>query len=336
MMPPRTLLTLLVSIAPASLLTVPAGAQNGPPPAAAQPAQPQPAPAPAPARPGLTSVITIPSNATQNGSPYVQTMDYYAAEGAGPHPAVILVHGGGFTSGTSRNGSEAYCADFLVPAGYAVFSINYRLAPGATVAEMLADVQRSIRFVRHDATKYRVDPDKIILLGGSAGGYLSNLAGVSKPSVGAGTAFPYQQESDKLAAVITLYGISDLAKMPDPSFVGRNELLGTAAPTEDDLAAASPLHHVHADTPPFLFIHGSRDPSVPLMQSVALQERLEAAGNRADLIVIPGGIHGTWTWHTLPGVPDWEREMVEWLNARVDWHGVANKGIEARAPAAQE
>src|SRR5258707_15423509 len=57
------------------------------------------------------------------------TMDYYPAAGPAPHPIAIIIHGGGFVGGTSKNGSEAYCADFLAPAGYAVFSINYRLAP---------------------------------------------------------------------------------------------------------------------------------------------------------------------------------------------------------------
>src|ERR1700677_1310366 len=57
------------------------------------------------------------------------TMDYYAPKGPGPHPVAIIIHGGGYRRGDSKSGSEAYCADFLAPAGYAVFSINYRLAP---------------------------------------------------------------------------------------------------------------------------------------------------------------------------------------------------------------
>src|ERR1017187_8050669 len=79
------------------------------------------------------------------------TMDYYAPKGAGVHPIAIIIHGGGYQRGDSKSGSEAYCADFLAPAGYAVFSVNYRLAPKYPYPYMVYDVERSIRFLRHNA-----------------------------------------------------------------------------------------------------------------------------------------------------------------------------------------
>jgi acetyl esterase/lipase len=106
------------------------------------------------------------------------TMDYYPGAREGPHPAAIIIHGGGYTGGTSQNGSEAYCADFLAPAGYAVFSINYRLAPEFPLSAMVADVQRSVRFIRYNASRWNIDARRIALVGGSAGGYLSNMAGL--------------------------------------------------------------------------------------------------------------------------------------------------------------
>ena len=109
------------------------------------------------------------------------TMDYYAPSGSGPHPIAIIIHGGGYIGGTSRNGSEAYCADFLAPAGYAVFSINYRVAPKYPYPFMVYDVQRSIRFIRHNAASWNVNPNQIALVGGSAGGFLSNMAGLKIP-----------------------------------------------------------------------------------------------------------------------------------------------------------
>src|ERR1022692_3395452 len=89
------------------------------------------------------------------------TMDYYAPAGAGPHPIAVVIHGGGYQRGDSKSGSEAYCADFLAPAGYAVFSINYRLAPKYPYPYMVYDVERSVRFLRHNAKKWHADPDKI-------------------------------------------------------------------------------------------------------------------------------------------------------------------------------
>ncbi len=268
------------------------------------------------------------------------TMDFYAPHGGPtPHPAVIILHGGGFTGGTSRNGSEAYCADFLAPAGYAVFSINYRLAPAATFNDMIADVQRAVRFVRGNAAQYNVDPNKIALLGGSAGGYLSNLAGLlpptTHPSSSADPASdPIDRESDKVEAVVTLYGISDLRTMPDPAFVAKYHLLGTAAPTEAGLAAASPITHVHPGAPPFLFIHGDHDSSVPIAQSIQLQTALRQTGSRADLIVIPNAPHATSTWARVPNVPEWERQMTEWLNHVLAYNGAVGTGIEPRSPTA--
>ena len=97
------------------------------------------------------------------------TMDYYPPAGQGPHPATIIIHGGGFVGGTSKNGSEAYCADFLAPAGYAVFSINYRLAPQVKLRAMTDDVRRAIRYIRHNAKQWDVDPS------GDAGADLKQL-----------------------------------------------------------------------------------------------------------------------------------------------------------------
>src|SRR5438552_16555630 len=105
------------------------------------------------------------------------TMDYYPPAGLGPHPIAIIIHGGGFVRGTSKNNSEAYCADFLAPAGYAVFSINYRLAPKFPYPAMVEDVERAVRYIRHNAKRWKADPNRIALVGGSAGGNLRNMGG---------------------------------------------------------------------------------------------------------------------------------------------------------------
>ena len=262
------------------------------------------------------------------------TMDRYPAAGAAPHPAIIIVHGGGFVGGTSRNGSEAYCADFLAPAGYAIFSINYRLAPPANFTDMIADVQRSVRFVRHNAGRYGVDPEKIVVLGGSAGGYLSNMVGVLPPNADPSATDPVDRESDKLAAVVTLYGISDIATMPHFEQLDKLHLISQGTPTSAEVSAASPISHVAAGEPPFLFIHGDHDLSVPIQQSLRLQKALQAAGNHADLITIPNGPHATGSWHTLPGVSDWERQTAEWLNRTLSHTGPIGEGIEPRTPSA--
>src|ERR1700734_1468262 len=145
---------------------------------------------------------------TQDGLVYGEaggeklTMDYYAPSGPGPHLIVVIIHGGGFIGGTSKNGSEAYCADFLAPAGYSVLSINYRLAPQHPYPAMVEDVETAIRYLRSHAAEWKADPDKIALVGGSAGGYLSNMVGL------------LNAPGAQVQAVVTLFGPSDFRGKP--------------------------------------------------------------------------------------------------------------------------
>src|SRR5438128_9235903 len=142
------------------------------------------------------------------------TMDYYPPAGPVPHPIAIVIHGGGFVGGTSKNNSEAYCADFLAPAGYAVFSINYRLAPKHPYPAMVEDVERAIRYLRHNAKRWKADPKRIALVGGSAGGYLSNMVGVLNAGGIKGAKDPVDRTSARVQAVVTLFGPSDFRNQP--------------------------------------------------------------------------------------------------------------------------
>ena len=261
------------------------------------------------------------------------TMDFYPSTGrtAPPFPAVLILHGGGFVGGNSRSPSEAYCADFLAPAGYACFSVNYRLAPATDLPGMVSDVQRAIRFVRHHAAQYKVDPNRIALLGGSAGGYLSNMAGLARPSAIPSSPDPVNQASDAVQAVVTLFGLSDLAVLGADVLIRTYRLLGPQPVTPQSLAAASPVSLVRPDAPPFLLIHGDRDNLVPLDQSTRLLHALRGVGAAADLLTIPGGPHATNAWHTLPNPLDWERQTIQWLNRTLQHYGVPGEGILARS-----
>jgi acetyl esterase len=262
------------------------------------------------------------------------TMDYYPSAGPAPHPIAIIIHGGGYVRGNSKNNSEAYCADFLAPAGYAVFSINYRLAPKYPYPAMVEDVQRAIRYLRHNAKKWKADPNRIVLVGGSAGGYLSNMAGILNAGGIKGAKDPVDRTSARVQAVVTLFGPSDFRNQPVNENV--QALLGPLIKEkglEAALAEASPAMHITNDVPPFLLIHGDKDKSVPLYQSTHLQAALKAAGMPCDLIIIPDGPHATGSWHRVPGVPNWEREMTEWLNKAIGHKGQVGEGIRPRQPA---
>ena len=171
---------------------------------------------------------------------------------------------------------------------------------------------------------------KIAVVGGSAGGYLSNMAGLRVLPPDMTSADPTDHESAEVQAVVTLFGISRISTMPNPGFVAKNKLLGDAPATPGSLAAASPITYVHAGAPPFLFIHGDHDESVPFAQSLELMDTLAAAGVKAELIAIPNGMHATGGWYKVPGVPDWEWEMTEWLNRALGHAGAVGAGIQAR------
>ena len=261
------------------------------------------------------------------------TMDYYKGMGPGPHPVAIIIHGGGFIGGTSKNGSEAYCADFLAPAGYAVFSINYRLAPKYPYPAMVQDVQRAIRFIRGNASEWAAYPNRIALVGGSAGGFLSNMVGLLNSPGDPSSSDRIERESAQVQAVVTLFGPSDFRGKP----LNQHVLALLGAPIKERgeaavLAEASPITHVSKSAPPFLLIHGDQDEAVPFAESTNLQTALQAAGVRCDLIRIPNGKHATGGWYRVPGVPDWERQMTEWLNERLRHKGPIGQGIRAREP----
>src|SRR5881396_1007685 len=230
------------------------------------------------------------------------TMDYYPPAGLGPHPIAIIIHGGGFVRGTSKNNSEAYCADFLAPAGYAVFSINYRLAPKFPYPAMVEDVERAIRYIRYNARRWKADPKRIALVGGSAGGYLSNMVGVLGAPGIKGANDPVDRTSARVQAVVTLFGPSDFRGQAVSE--GLKKLLGPLIEQkglEAALAEASPVTHFNTAPPPFLLIHGDKDQAVPLVQSTHLQAALKANGVRCDMIIIPNGPHATGRWHRVPG-----------------------------------
>lgn len=264
------------------------------------------------------------------------TMDYYAPAGAGGHPIAIIIHGGGYQRGDSKSGSEAYCADFLAPAGYAVFSIDYRLAPKYPYPYMVYDVERAVRYLRYNAAKWDANPYEIALVGGSAGGFLSNMVGLLDVAGDPKAADPVDRESARPDAVVTLYAQSSFVTVPlNKDVHALLDPLIAKVGEKEALQQASPITHVHPGAPPFLLVQGDQDEYIPYTEDTNLQTALHKVGVRCDIIRIPGGHHGTGSWYKLPNVPDWEREMVEWLNARFNRTSIIGPGIRRREPAAK-
>ncbi len=260
--------------------------------------------------------LTIAYGASPDGP---LTLDYYRASGGGPHPAVILVHDGDAAASSSKSDSEVYLSRVLASSGFACFSINYRLAPRMAYPLVAQDVQRAVRFVRHEANNFEVDPAHIALLGTGGGGVLAGLAALQQGNR-AGSKDPVDRTDATVQAVIAIAAPSDF-RATNPAVLDE-----TGALTE-----ASVVMHLRADAPPFLLIHGDSDDLVDLSQSTHLQTALYRAGAACDLIIIPDGGHSVDGWLSLPRLRPWEHEIVNWLN-ELTHHQGRPAGVLRRGP----
>lgn len=255
--------------------------------------------------------------ARPDGKPLL--LDLHVPDGRGPFPAAILVHGGGFTSG-SRIGNVRLLFEPLEQAGIAWFTIDYRLAPAATLREASADVDSAIRWVKANATKYRIDERRMVLIGESAGGFLVNYAGT------------HETKETKVAAVVSFYGPADyealaLRRRDHPElfnmasinrhaslrggihFIGAERLDDAGLAT---LRANSPINAVHQGMPPFLCIHGTKDDQVNYEQSPAFCDEMRKVNVPCEVVTVPGGAHGMANWKDA-GQQNWRPAMAAWL-----------------------
>jgi alpha-L-fucosidase 2 len=198
---------------------------------------------------------------------------------------------------------------------------------------MVQDVQRAVRYIRYHARDWHADPNEIALVGGSAGGFLSNMVGLLNAPGDPNAADSVDRVSARVQAVVSLYAQSSFEFVPLNADVHR--LLDPLIAREGEKAAikeASPITYVSKDDPPFLEILGDQDEYIPYSEATNLQTALQNVGVRCDIIRIPGGKHGTGGWNKLAGVPDWERQMTEWLNGRLHHKGPIGDGIRPRIP----
>jgi len=214
--------------------------------------------------------------------------------GDGPFPAIACIHGGGFRAG-SRQGYDSLCVR-LAERGYVAVTLSYRLAPRYQFPAAIHDVKAAIRWLRANAKKYRIDPDRIGVTGGSAGGHLAQFLGVTgdvKQFEGDGG---NPEQPSRVVCVVNYFGPSDFAKSYGKS-VDAAEVLplwlgGNLDQVRQKHIVASPLYWVTPDAAPTLCIHGTEDKYVAYEQAVWLIDRLKAAGVEAELLTLEGAGHG--------------------------------------------
>ncbi len=246
-------------------------------------------------------------------------LDMHLPEGPGPFPAAIVVHGGAWVTGDRKANVEPLFEP-LSNAQFAWFSISYRLvndipssiSSDKTIASLLSmgtavdDVRQAVQYVKAHALEFRVDPDRIALIGESAGAQLAAMAALKPgPNGDVRALVAFYCPSDLVSLAKTLKQIPDSVRQSIKGTLWETMLNGA-------LRQVSPMTWVSKDAPPVLLIHGTADTVVPFEQSTAFCAAINAAGGSCTLYPVPGGGHGMRSWDTK-STTGYRPAMIDWL-----------------------
>jgi acetyl esterase/lipase len=251
-------------------------------------------------------------------------LDVFRLRGASfhrPQPLIIWLHGGGWMSGDKERGVERIFP--LVRSGFVGASVDYRLSQVAVFPAQVHDCKCAVRFLRHHARLYNVDPERIGVWGASAGGHLASLLAVTGGTPRLDGARGWPDTSSAIQAACSWYGPSNLSWMGDfppgvkPALANmtadspEGRLVGGPISERQDLVEmANPVRYIDVSAPPILLMHGERDDYVPLASSERLHAALISQGVPAYLHVVKDGHHNAYLWgdHHLRLV----QEFFEW------------------------
>lgn len=236
-------------------------------------------------------------------------LDAHIPDGSGPFPILIIVHGGGWMGGDKEGDIVPVLAPYAT--NFTWFTISYRLAPQNRWPACFDDLQTAVHWVKQHATEYQGDPDRIALIGYSAGGHLVTLAGTLA------------------AADVHVQAIVGIA--PPSDLVWDNERRGGLSKSMTNLfdyattnitdnrrvvlKRYSPLTYVKPGLQPFLLVQGTADRTVPFRETTNFMAALQAASVPCDMLVITNGQHRIADWSNF--YPDWQERVVSWLNEKL-------------------
>ena len=215
-------------------------------------------------------------------------------------PGFVWIHGGGWTGGTKNENRAKEICTTLAAAGYVAVSIDYKLGAGAWPQNLL-DCKNAVRFLRAHADRYGVDPARIAVGGGSAGGHLALMVGYTAGHAGLEPAAPYPQVASDVRAVLNLYGITNILSRKktdakgnptgEANLGGALSVYGATGPDDPVLRLGSPVNHVKPGTPPTLILHGRIDATVDYLQAEELAAVLARHGVPHELVLLPDAGH---------------------------------------------
>lgn len=216
---------------------------------------------------------------------------YISPNASKPTPVLINIHGGGWKSGVkeTQGGFNTF-----FKAGFAVANMEYRLSGQATAPAAVEDTRCMLIYLIKNAKVLNIDPNKIIIMGGSAGGHLALMGGLLANDHRFDTNCT-GVENVKVAAIINKYGIMDVWDWTyGPEHKSSSPKLWLGDKVKDDafIKSVSPISYVTKNSPPIFIVHGDADPTVPYQQSVDLYKKLQELGVKSKFITVEGGGHG--------------------------------------------
>lgn len=235
-------------------------------------------------------------------------MDIAMPKGEGPFPCIVMLHGGAWQLGSRREmtvrrtdlrgNTRPSWIEQAADRGYVAAAVSYRLAPKYQFPAMIEDARSAVRFLRADAKKYRIEPDKFAAMGLSAGGHLALLCGMCDKSAG----FDVGENlnvSGKVQCVIDFFGPTDLKLYSESEGIEDGYLVpvfGKKCKSDPSVfKKASPMTYVCKDCAPVLILHGNLDLIVPIKHSEMLEKALKDAGVCTEMVTVPFGGHGGWS-----------------------------------------
>jgi acetyl esterase/lipase len=234
-------------------------------------------------------------------------VNVYVPKAEGAHPGILLIHGGGWQK--RQIDADMPLAERLAARGFVVVQVRYRLAQEAMYPAAIHDCKTALRYVRANAAKYRLDKERVGVMGGSAGGHLSGLMGMTgglKELEGDGG---FGDESTELKACVVMAATMDLLKAnKEKNGESHVKFFGPIGEKRAMYLQASPIQHVNGASPPTLFIEGEKDTLI--IGRAEMQEKLKAAGVATDLVTLKDAPHPFWMsqpWldETVKAAGDW-------------------------------
>ncbi len=265
-----------------------------------------------------------PTCSRTNGIVYTQrqgqdlTFDIIRPQSTNGLGILVMVSGSWKSSGPGS--FQPFIGAPLLRRGYTLFAVSHLSQPKATVMEIAEDMHRAVRFIRHHAREYGIDPRRLGVTGGSSGGHLSLLLATRGGPGSVAAVDPVDRESSAVQAAAVFYPVTDLLNLqgstedpgdggPPKSFVKAFGPGATNLTTWKKVGGElSPINYVSSNLPPILIIHGGADDLVPPNQSQRFQAQAQQAGGTVELIIRPGRKHG---WLTML----WEiRRFADWFD----------------------